>query len=226
MTQLELLVEDRSGGLYLEALVHSLIRNWGLMETVQIRLRPHKGLGGFQFDWSQPPKPQTGTLLKLLPAKLRAYSRLGLQDPLVLVVVFDADQHAVENLLNPVLKMVHRYANPIPVVIGIAVEELEAWALADWQAIQTAYPEADLNLYQAYQQDSICGTWETLAQILLPEAQAKRLIRLGYPAVGQSKYEWARAISPHLEAARNRSPSFQILADKLSKILVSRGADS
>ena len=47
-----------------------------------------------------------------------------------------------------------------------------------------------------------------LCHALLKE-QAPRLIEIGYPAVGQYKYEWAGKIAPHLDLSRNRSPSFK-----------------
>lgn len=219
MIHLELLVEDRSGGLYLFHLMESLLQNTEYQNQVQLHLRPHRGSGGFHFDWKAKPQPGHSALLSLLPAKFRAHAALGESYPCVLVVVMDSDDHPVGQLVQGIAKMAGQFAGPVPVVIGIAVEELEAWALGDWQAIQEAYPDAAQAVYQTYQQDSICGTWECLARILLPEDKAEALIQLGYPAAGQMKHQWASTIAPHLSASRNRSPSFRVFQKKIMQAL-------
>jgi succinyl-CoA synthetase beta subunit len=49
--------------------------------------------------------------------------------------------------------------------------------------------------------------------------EAERLIRIGYPAVGQYKYEWASRIAPFMQLEQNQSPSFQKFLKKLNRIM-------
>lgn len=212
---LELLVEDRSGGLILASLVRSVLAAYPTGGNWEFSLRPHRGAGGIQFNWREKPTPHASSLLKLLPAKMRAYAKVFDPRTQILVVVMDSDTHPVADLVNPISNMSRMFAAPLPVVIGIAVEELESWVLADWKAIQQAYPEADRKIYDTYEQDSVCGTWEQLCRVVIPGAHAEQVIRLGYPAVGQYKHEWAQTIAPHLDASRNRSPSFRLFRKKL-----------
>ena len=103
-------------------------------------------------------------------------------------------------------------------VIGIAVEELEAWLLGDRAAVLAAYPDINTKELDAYEQDSVVGTWEVLASAILGK-RAIRLIKAGYPAVGSYKHKWAEAIAPHLDAKRNISPSFRSFYEYLLKCL-------
>lgn len=48
-------------------------------------------------------------------------------------------------------------------VFCIAVEEMEAWLMGDREALLCAYPKAKESVLKEYKQDSICGTWEVLA---------------------------------------------------------------
>jgi hypothetical protein len=61
---------------------------------------------------------------------------------------------------------------------------------------------------QAYEQDSICGTWEVLADAIYPGG-AKKLKEQGFQAIGREKSRWATGIGPYMELHSNRSPSFQ-----------------
>ena len=45
----------------------------------------------------------------------------------------------------------------------MAIEEGEAWLLGDIPAIQSVYPNAKNAVLNGYENDSICGTWEKLA---------------------------------------------------------------
>jgi hypothetical protein len=65
-------------------------------------------------------------------------------------------------------------------------------------------------------QDSVCGTWEKLADALLPGG-SKELRARGWPAPGQAKFEWAERIGPHMDVEANDSPSFVKLRDGLRR---------
>ena len=82
----------------------------------------------------------------------------------------------------------------------LSTEEGEAWLLGDLSAVRTAYPKAKDKVLKSYVNDSICGTWETLADALYPGG-AKKLSSQGGPTVGAEKSEWAKRITSHLNPA-------------------------
>lgn len=52
-------------------------------------------------------------------------------------------------------------------------EEIEAWLLGDRHALLSAYPHAKMHVLNTYVQDSICGTWEVLADAVYPGGTSK-----------------------------------------------------
>ena len=94
-------------------------------------------------------------------------------------------------------------------VFCIAVEEVEAWLLGDERALMEAYPQAKQQILRTYKQDSICGTWEVLAEEIYPGG-IKRLKKecATYMEIGVKKAEWARNIGRLMELTGNKSPSF------------------
>jgi len=87
----------------------------------------------------------------------------------------------------------------------------------DRAAILKAYPKARLIKLNQYQQDSVCGTWERLADAIHPEG-AKSLTREGYPLIGERKCEWAQRIAAHMVPDSNLSPSFAKFRDGLRRL--------
>lgn len=55
--------------------------------------------------------------------------------------------------------------------------------------------------------DSICGTWECLADAVYPGGSSA-LSKKGKMAVGAEKSQWAEKITPNMDVTNNRSPSF------------------
>ena len=106
----------------------------------------------------------------------------------------------------------------IDYVFCLAVEEMEAWLLGDREALQQAYPAAKMQKLKDYEQDSICGTWEMLADIVYPKGikQFKKDFPT-YMEVGQKKSEWAKRIGRYMEPERNISLSFQFFWRELTK---------
>ena len=43
---------------------------------------------------------------------------------------------------------------------------MEAWLLGDASALKNAYPKSNVNILETYSQDSICGIWEILANLI------------------------------------------------------------
>jgi hypothetical protein len=103
-------------------------------------------------------------------------------------------------------------------LVRIAIEEVEAWLLGDRDAVLAAYPRANRRVFGDYEQDSICATWELLADAI-HAGGATDLKNKGWPAPGQAKSEWARRIAPHMDVEANRSPSFAAFRDGIRKLL-------
>ncbi len=219
---IEALVEDRSGGMIIAGLLEKILASFehaGSTASWSLAIRPHRGGGSLPKDLHKKPERYASNLLGLLPAKLRAYNTLdtGSGADLILIIL-DSDQNDSRQLFNSIRFAARQIAPHKSVIIGLAVEELEAWLLGDRDAIVAAYPEANLKILDAYEQDSICGTWEVLARTVMGD-KAESLIETGYPAVGMYKAEWAAKISPHLEPERNLSPSFKRFNKALTFVL-------
>lgn len=104
----------------------------------------------------------------------------------------------------------------IDYVFCIAVEEMEAWLLGDREALFKAYPEARENKYKEYSQDSICGTWECLADIVYKGGIKKFKKECPtYREVGKYKSEWAEKIGSYMRIDNNESPSFNYFIREL-----------
>jgi hypothetical protein len=204
--KIEVLSEDRSSAIMIENLIRRIIKISA--PDCPIHVRPHRGRGDFPLNLSMRPEPNTASLLDLLPAKLRAYDKIYAGTDLILIVLMDADYHSPELLSDQLKTLCKAYATGVQTVIGLCVEETEAWLLGDAEAVMQAYPDADPTLLSEYIQDSICGTWEVLCRAILKD-QAERVIRVGYPAIGQYKNEWASRISDYMNPDLNQSPSFR-----------------
>ena len=174
----------------------------------QCFLRPHRGCGYWPDHPDEKPQPFSAGLLELLPAKLRAYDKVYAGTDTIVIVCIDSDDHDPEELMSRLKTTCRRYGQHLRTVIGISVEEMESWMLADKDAILLAYPDADTDTLSQYEQDSICGTWEVLCDVLLRD-QSPRIKRIGYPAIGQYKATWAEKISKYMLPGNNVSPSFQ-----------------
>lgn len=69
----------------------------------------------------------------------------------------------------------------------------------------------------SYDQDSVCGTWELLADALYPGG-SKAVQKAGWPLPGQLKHEWAGRIAPCMDVQANDSPSFRKFRDGLRRL--------
>src|SRR5690606_202521 len=100
----------------------------------------------------------------------------------------------------------------------IAIEEGEAWFLGDIPAIKAAYPKAKDAVLKKYVNDSICGTWECLADAVYAGGAAA-LNSKGWQAVGKEKSQWSEQISPHMDVLNNASPSFICFRQNILELL-------
>ncbi len=214
---IEVLCEDKSSVPVLQSLIPQIAA--GYQEIIEkIHIYPHRGKGKWPENLKERPKPFASSLLDVLPAKLRAYDQVYQRQEILLVIVLDADDQDQSEIYQNLEYIIRSEAGNKFFVIGIPVEETEAWLLGDPEAVLAAYPAADQKVLEAYPQDAVCHTWEFLARAVLRD-RAERLIKAGYPAVGIYKNRWAEAIAPHLQAARNHSPSFQDYRERLLKVL-------
>lgn len=204
--KIEVLTEDRSSAVMIENLIRKIIKI--RPHDCPIYVRPHRGRGDIPLNLSMRPEPNTASLLDLLPAKLRAYDKIYAGTDMILIVLMDSDYHSPEFLSDQLKSLCEAYAPGVRSVIGLCVEETEAWLLGDTEAVMQAYPDADATILSDYIQDSVCGTWEVLCRAILKN-YAERVIRVGYPAIGQYKNEWATRISDYMNPDSNLSPSFR-----------------
>jgi hypothetical protein len=212
----EILVEDLSGNIALTHFLENILGPNGDPHTR--RVISYKGIGRLPQNLQCDADPKKRMLLSRLPPLLRGYgktfSSYGDTYPAVVIVVCDLDRRD-HNSFTAELELVLASCDPRPVAaFRIAIEEGEAWLLGDRTAVETAYPAAKKQVLNSYMQDSICGTWEVLADAVHVGGAAS-LKAQGYPEVGIAKCAWASAIAPHVDINANRSPSFQCLRDTL-----------
>ena len=206
---LEVLVEDQSGSIALEVMLEKILGASGGGHS--LKMHPYKGIGRLPKNLSGVTNPSDRILLDQLPRILRGYGK-SLPDSSAVMVVVDSDDKDCLKFKQELLNVLTA-CNPRPIALfRIAVEESEAWLLGDRAAVKTAYPNAKNSVLDSYVQDSICGTWEVLADAVHPGG-SQRLKKLGYPEVGMAKCEWAERIATHLDVDRNQSKSFQVFRD-------------
>ena len=127
-------------------------------------------------------------------------------------MVVDLDNRNCLSFKQELLDVLHSCQPQPNAKFRIAIEEMEAWLLGDRDAVKAAYPNARDAILNRYVQDSICGTWEVLADAVY-RGGSGHLRRVGYPESGRAKSEWAEHITPHMDVDRNRSRSFQVFRD-------------
>ena len=160
-----------------------------------VRVHGHQGKGTLR-PADHPAAPHERGLLDQLPAKLRGFASLNPREDAVVVLV-DSDDEDPETLRARLEQYVGEINISAPVLIGLAVEELESFYLGDLHALETVYPDADMELARAWETDSICGTWEYFGRVINDD--------------GGNKTAWARAMASHVttKPAKSRSPSFK-----------------
>lgn len=210
---IEILVEDASGEELLRALLPKLIGEQGVLHSW--RLHAFKGIGRIPKNLKATSDPAGRILLDQLPRLLRGYGKTPGID--AVVVVLDADRRNCRDFLSE-LQMLLTRCDPAPrTMFRLAIEEVESWYLGDREALKTAYPRAKADVLSHYVQDSVCGTWECLADAVYPGGSIA-IKKTGWPLPGQIKFEWAQKIGPLLEPDRNTSPSFGKLRDGMRRL--------
>lgn len=207
MKHFEILVEDASGGRMLEIILPFIVSS-----GVTYRVHSYRGIGHLPKDLRPGDVSKRRLLFDQLPRLLRGYNQAFSRDApeysRAVVLVCDLDSMAHEELIRSLENIKKNAAPNLEVYFWIAIEEGEAWLLGDRRALLRAYPKAKRSELDDYIQDSICGTWEKLADVVYPGG-ARRLKARGYPEIGLIKMEWASNICQFFSIDENRSPSFK-----------------
>lgn len=209
----EILVEDISGKTALEILIPKIIST----EQHTFNIHSYKGIGHkVPKDLKSTSDAKKRILLDRLPKIVQGWGKT-LSDPdysFVLIVICDLDNRCLSTFRRELLDLVDK-CNPKPKTqFCIAIEEGEAWYLGDLAAVKKAYPKAKEAVLNSYTNDSICGTWEKLADAVF-SGGSKKLSKLGWQGVGDEKSKWANNIAPLMDVDNNLSPSFCYFRDKL-----------
>ena len=212
----EVLVEDASGKAALDILIPKIIGDQHTFRVIAYRGVGHiprrlTGVGGMKAR----------LLLHHLPKLLRGYGTTfgsyPVDYPAAVIVVCDLDDKCLKEFRQQLFTVL-KSCDPRPTTrFCIAVEEGEAWLLGDIPAIKAAYPGARLDVLNSYRSDSICGTWELLADALFAGGSIG-LRNKGWHAVGREKTLWSEEIAPGINVAVNTSPSFQYFRHKLREL--------
>ncbi|WP_445174360.1 hypothetical protein [Microcoleus sp.] len=211
----EILVEAISGKTALEIIVPKIIST----KQHTFNIHPYKGIGHIPKGLKSASEAKKRILLDQLPRLVQGYGKKFSQYPpdypAVLIVICDLDDRCLSAFRRELLDLVNRCNNPkAKTQFCIAIEEGEAWYLGDFAAIKAAYPKAKEAVLNSYTNDSICGTWEKLADAVF-SGGAQNLSKQGGQAIGLEKTNWANNIPPLMDVDNNLSPSFCYFRDKL-----------
>jgi hypothetical protein len=213
---LEVLVEDQSGKKALEILIPKIT---GTGHTFNVHA--YRGVGRIPKNMRDTQNASNRIFLESLPKLLKGYGKTFHGYPsnyyTAVIVVCDLDDKCLKEFRRQLLEILDA-CHPQPKTrFCIAIEEGEAWFLGDLNAIKHAYPKANATVLTSYVNDSICGTWEKLADAIYPGGSHVLENRV-YQVIGEEKSRWAERISPEMDIENNRSPSFCYFRDKIREL--------
>lgn len=212
MMHFEILIEDQSGKKALDVLVEKILQG-----DHTVHIHPYKGIGRIPKGISGTSDPNKRILLDNLPRLLAGYGQAFSNYPVdyqaAVIVVCDLDKRDFSSFMEELRNVLDGCHNPPRTEFCIAIEEGESWFLGDLNAIRKAYPKARELILNRYVNDSICNTWELLADAIYPSGLTG--LNASKNNVGALKCEWAEKISPHMDVDNNRSGSFCHFRDTL-----------
>lgn len=213
----EILIEDLSGRKMLEFLMPKIL---GKEHT--FRIHSYRGIGRIPKKSASSVNAGRRILLNQLPRILRGYGNTksyAKASGAAVIVVCDLDDRCLKTLRAELHEVLNE-CDPMPETrFCIAIEEGEAWLLGDVPALRKAYPKAKDAVLKGYVNDSICGTWEILANAVFPGGVGA-LSSKGWQAVGAEKSTWAEKITPHMNVNDNASPSFAYFKGKILELAI------
>ena len=212
----EVLVEDASGKRALDILIPKMIGGEHTFKVTEYR-----GIGRIPRNLKSVTDAGKRILLDQLPRLLKGYGRAfagyPADYPAAVVLVCDLDDKCLKTFRQELFAVLNA-CNPRPKTrFCVAIEEGEAWLLGDLSAIRTAYPNAKVDILSRYENDSICGTWEVLADAVFAGGSGA-LKSNGWQAVGMEKSVWSEKIAPLMDVENNASPSFQYFRRNLREL--------
>ncbi|MDR2390331.1 MAG: DUF4276 family protein [Planctomycetota bacterium] len=212
----EILVEDRSGKKALDILVPMIIGNGHTFKIIA-----YKGIGHIPRNLAGDKDAGERLLLDRLPRLLAGYGKTFAMYPkgysAAVILVCDLDDKCLQTFRRKLLDILSACRRKPETRFCLAIEEGEAWFLGDIPAVKAAYPAAKDVILNKYKNDSICGTWEWLADAVYKDGSTALSAR-GWQAVGAEKSRWAEKIGPHMNVAKNASPSFVHFREKLREL--------
>lgn len=209
----EILVEDMSGKKMLDILVPKIIG-----DEHTFKVLPYKGVGRIPKKLHSGVDASKRILLDNLFRLLNGYGKAWQGYAAAVFVVCDLDDKCLREFKQELFNILNKCNSKPETRFCIAIEEGEAWLLGDIPAIKSAYPRHKNHVLNSYENDSICGTWEKLADAIY-NGGAIKLSKKGWQAVGAEKSSWAEKISPMMDVKENKSPSFIYFRDKLIELV-------
>ena len=213
----QFLVEDASG----EVLIRAVMEKYKNENSNNIGydIKSYKGIGNYKKS-SDAKNVKSEYLLNDLQKRLKAFTvALKYIERASVFIVIDNDDRNTDEFRAELFELSQNNNISVDHVYCIAIEEIEAWLLGDINAMQSAYPEYKDRIsskHSNYMQDSICGTWEVLADILTKDGIGQfKKENPTFVEVGKRKSEWAERIGFYLNIKDNISPSFRYFIDEL-----------
>ena len=214
----QFLIEDSCGEALVKLLMEKVKEEYPSITT---DYRGFHGLGGFSRKKGTAKEMKTGKLLTDLSIYLDGFNkrfRNAEGYPVALFIILDNDDNDPVAFRSQLEGVAQSKNVTIDHVFCLAIEEIEAWLLGDEAALFYAYPKAKRNVYQTYKQDSICGTWEKLADVVYNGGSAKmKKDNPSYAGIGAIKMEWANKIGSRMVLDQNASPSFNLFISEVRK---------
>ena len=211
---IQFLIEDHSG----EVLICKVMEKLAC-DSVTCDYKSFKGIGGFK-EKGKATDIKTNKLLTDLEGYLKGFDKYFRDYDACIFIILDNDTRKTTEFRNELEEKAQSWGISTECVFCIAVEEMEAWLLGDEQALITAYPNAKMAKYREYVQDSICGTWEYLADIIF-DGGLKNFKKQcpTYRERGKYKAEWAEKIGAVMDLNNNKSPSFRYMITNLRRVM-------
>ena len=214
----QFLIEDPSGEAMVKLLMEKVHEEY---PEITMDYKGFHGIGKFPQKKGTAKEIKTGKLLNDLAVYLDGFNKSFIKIPnypVAVFVVVDNDDNNPAEFRKKLEEVAQKKNITIDHVFCLAIEEMEAWLLGDETALFAAYPKAKRNIYQTYVQDSICGTWEKLADVIYPGGSLR--MKKDNPSgkgIGKIKMEWATNIGARMDLNNNASPSFNFFVDEIRK---------